>query len=103
MGGKKWKKRKNSSQGESAHTSKSNKEAKSGSPGVVSDNSFNNSQLSSSQYLYSSPCVTTSNPFTHSKISSAPLVSGCQIKIGVTLFNISPRLAVFSKFGTISI
>ena len=62
MGGKNRKKRKNSSQGESAHTSKSNKEAKSGSPGVVSDNSFNNSQLSSSQYLYSSPCVTTSNP-----------------------------------------
>ena len=56
MGNKNKKKRKNSSKGDSAHTSKSNKEAKSGLPDV-SDNSFNNSQLSNTQYLYSSPCV----------------------------------------------
>ena len=38
------------------------KDARSRSPGVVSDNLFNKSQLPSSQYLCFSTCVTTANP-----------------------------------------
>ena len=50
MANKNRKKRKNSSEGDSAHTSKSNKEAKSGSPGAVNSSLFN-----TNQYLYSTP------------------------------------------------
>lgn len=52
MANKGKKKRKNSSEGDCAKTSKSNKEAKSGSPEAVSD-----SCLNSVQYLYSSPVL----------------------------------------------
>ena len=61
MGNKDRKKRKNSSKRDNAHTSKSNKEAKSGSPEVVSGTSLDNSSLTNTEYLYSSPLLNTLN------------------------------------------